>query len=232
MTLSLVMPAYNEGEHIEVCVREWYDAVVSKLPDTELIVVDDRSKDNTWAILQSLRAQLPQLRPLQTPVNGGHGKAVRFGLLSAQGDLVFQTDSDRQHDPEDFWRLWAHRDEADFVMGVREQRADGPVRVVVTSVMRLLNFAVWQVWIKDANCPFKLMRREPMRRVLSKIPEDSFIPMVMLSILARRQRFRVVEEYVRHRPRTAGEQSLKGVVKWVKVGAKCASQLIRLRATV
>ena len=157
---------------------------------------------------------------------------MRYGLLSAQGDFVFQTDSDRQHDPEDFWRLWARREEADFVMGVREQRADGRVRVVVTSVMRLLNFAVWQVWIKDANCPFKLMRREAMHRVLSRIPEDSFIPMVMLSILARRERFRVVEEYVRHRPRTAGEQSLKGVVKWVKVGARCASQLIRLRATV
>jgi glycosyltransferase involved in cell wall biosynthesis len=223
------MPAYNEGEHIETCVREWYDTVITKVPDSELIVVDDRSKDNTWAVMQRLSAELPQFKPVQTPKNGGHGKAVRFGLLQARGEFVFQTDSDRQHKPEDFGRLWAHRNEADFVLGVRESRADGPVRVVVTRVMRVLNFLVWQLWIRDANCPFKLMRRSALEQLLPQIPEDSFIPMVMLSILARHQRYRIEEELVRHLPRTAGEQSLKGMTKWIRVGGKCAMQLVSFR---
>jgi dolichol-phosphate mannosyltransferase len=229
LRVSIVMPAYNEGAHIETCVKEWHDLVTSKIPFSELIVVDDRSKDKTWHVLQELKSKIPELRPVQTPRNGGHGRAVRFGLLEAKGEYVFQTDSDRQHKPEDFWKLWAKGDGVDFVFGIRESRADGLVRIIVTRAMRILNFLVWQVWIRDANCPFKLMRQSALHKLLRKIPEDSFIPMVMLSILARREGHAVAEEFVQHLPRVAGEQSLKGLVKWVKVGTRCASQLVRLR---
>jgi glycosyltransferase involved in cell wall biosynthesis len=223
------MPAYNEGEHIAACVREWHELVTSRIPSSELIVVDDRSTDDTWAVLQSLKVEIPELRPLRPERNGGHGRAVRFGLLQATGEFVFQTDSDRQHRPEDFWKLWRKREGVDFVFGIREARADGLVRIVVTRVMQLLNFIIWQVWIQDANCPFKLMRRSALQTLLRKIPEDLFIPMVMISILARHHRYAIAEEFVRHLSRTAGEQSLKGLTTWVKVGSRCSAQLLRLR---
>jgi hypothetical protein len=95
--------------------------------------------------------------------------------------------------------------------------------------MRLLNFLVWGIWVPDANCPFKLMRREPMARVLARVPRGSFIPMVMVSILARRMQFRVREAVVTHLPRRGGQQSLKGLIRWMKVSAHCASELVRLR---
>ena len=94
--LSIVMPAYNEGEHIEACVREWYDGVVSRVSDAEIIVVDDCSRDDTGARLAALAARLPDLLVLRTPVNGGHGPALRFGLDRARGEFAFHTDSDRR----------------------------------------------------------------------------------------------------------------------------------------
>lgn len=226
------MPAYNEGEHLELCVREWHRIVTSKVSSSELIVVDDCSRDNTWTVLRALKSEIPELRPLQPPRNGGHGKAVRFGLLHARGEFVFQTDSDRQHKPEDFWKLWNKREGVDFVFGIRETRADGLVRMIVTRLMRMLNFVVWQVWIRDANCPFKLMRHSALNRLLSQIPENSFIPMVMLSVLARRNGHSIAEETVCHLPRLAGEQSLKGLMKWIRVGSRCALQLVQLRLTL
>lgn len=227
--VSIVMPAYNEAEIIERTVREWYEEVVARIPGAELIVVNDCSKDGTGDVLARLAHEIPSLRPLTPPQNGGHGRALRFGFDHVFQDWVFQTDSDRQHIPADFWKLWEKRELNDFILGVRSTRADGPVRVLITTVMRLANFAVWGLWIRDANCPFKLMRRQPLQDVLDRIPRDSFIPMVMLSILCRKMKYRVAEVVVQHLPRRGGEQSLSGLWKWIKIGSRCLRQLLAWR---
>lgn len=230
--LSVVMPAYNEQEIIESAVREWYEEVVSRIPGCELIVVNDCSTDKTGGVLAALTRELPALRPLTTPTNSGHGKAVRYGFEHVAHSWVFQTDSDRQHLPSDFWRLWEQREGSDFVLGVRNIRADGAVRVVITNIMKVTNLLVWGVWIRDANCPFKLMRSEPLQDMLSRIPQTSFIPMVMVSILCRKRNYRVTEVVVQHLPRRGGEQSLKGIWKWIKVGSRCMYQLLTWRVSL
>ena len=227
--LSIVMPAYNEEENIEETVREWNREVLCHIPGSELIVVNDCSTDHTGEILMRLAVEVPALRPLTPECNGGHGRALRHGFDVVTQEWVFQTDSDRQHVPSDFWELWKVKEESDFVLGVRSTRADGPVRSFITAVMRLANFALWGLWIRDANCPFKLMRREPMQNVLASIPRDSFIPMVMLSILCRKMKYRVSEVVVTHLPRRAGYQSLSGLPKWIRIGSRCLRQLLSLR---
>lgn len=227
--LSIVMPAYNESEIIESTVREWYSEVICKLPGSELVVVNDCSSDNTLAILAALAEELTALRPLTPARNGGHGRALRFGFDYVKSEWIFQTDSDRQQVPSDFWKLWKVRENNDFVLGVRRTRADGPVRVVITTIMRLANFAVWGLWVRDANCPFKLLRREPMMKVLDRIPRDSFIPMVMFSMLCRAMGYRVSEVLVQHLPRRGGEQSIQGFWKWARVGSRCLRQLLTWR---
>jgi hypothetical protein len=142
---------------------------------------------------------------------------------------VFQTDSDRQHTPDDFWALWRLRDDADFVFGVRDARADGAFRAVVSAVMRGVNLLVWQRWVPDANCPFKLMRRRALEPLLEAVPRDAFIPMVMLAILARRSGARVREVRVRHFARRAGQQSLAGLLTWARIGRRCVRELLALR---
>jgi glycosyltransferase involved in cell wall biosynthesis len=230
--VSIVMPAYNEEEIIETTVREWHEEVISRIPGAELIVVNDCSKDKTGEVLARLAQEIPALRPLTPERNGGHGKALRYGFFHVTQDWVFQTDSDRQHIPSDFWKLWEKRKTSDFVLGVRSTRADGTVRVFITTVMRLANFFVWGLWIRDANCPFKLMRRQPMDNVLARIPRDSFIPMVMLSILGRKMKYRVAEAVVQHLPRRGGSQSLRGLWKWIKVGSRCLHQLLVWRMSL
>lgn len=229
IVLSIVMPAYNEADHIERCVVEWYDEVVSRIPGTELIIVNDCSRDDTGARLQLLAVRRPALRVLTTPVNGGHGRALRFGLEHARGEFVFHTDSDRQHTPDDFWAVWERRATADFVFGVRDHRADGAFRAAVSSMMRVVNALLWGYWIEDANCPYKLMRRTALEKVLPSIPRSSFIPMVMVAVLARRGGFRVSDVHVRHFPRVAGQQSLTGLLKWVRITSRCVGELVVLR---
>ena len=231
LELSIVMPAWNEEVHIEACVAEWHDAVLSRLRG-ELVVVDDCSRDRTGALLTALAGRYPDLRVFRTPRNSGHGAAVRLGLEQASGMWVFQTDSDRQHVPADISRLWEVRDGADFVFGARASRADGRVRMLISRLLRTVNVVLWGRDIADANCPFKLMRRDAMRAVLAEVPRGTFIPMVMVSVLARFRGYRVVDVPVPHFPRTGGEASLRGGVRWLSVGLRCVRELLALRLAV
>lgn len=230
--ISIVMPAYNEAEIIEKSVREWYEEVIRRVEGSELIVVNDCSTDSTGEILARLASELPGLRPVRPEKNGGHGKALLYGFSQATQPWVFQTDSDRQHLPSEFWLLWNLKDSQDFIFGARNSRADGPVRACISTVMRVLNFVLWNSWIRDANCPFKLMRREPLERVLARIPKETFIPMVMVSVLARKMKFRVAEIIVTHIPRRGGTQSLAGIGKWCRVGMRCAKELASHRSAI
>jgi dolichol-phosphate mannosyltransferase len=227
--LTILMPAHNEADIIAAAVTEWHAEVIAKIPGSRLLVIDDASTDRTPEVLGQLTTSLPGFDFIHRDVNVGHGKALRFGFSQVETDFVFQTDSDRQHRPSDFWRLWELRDQYDFVFGVRAKRQDGGFRLVVTTLMRVVNWLLWQVWISDANCPFKLMRRDALTAVLKLVPEDSFIPMVMVSILARRMRFRVTEVRVEHLPRRGGTQSLRGMARWARVTWRCTLQLARLR---
>ncbi|HYP09124.1 MAG TPA: glycosyltransferase family 2 protein [Bryobacteraceae bacterium] len=230
--ISIVMPAYNEAEIIETSVREWHQEVVSRIVGSELIVVNDCSTDATGEILARLAGELPGLRPVTPDRNAGHGQALLYGYRLATQPWVFQTDSDRQHVPAEFWSLWELRESRDFVFGARNARADGLTRACISTVMRLLNYALWRTWIRDANCPFKLMRREALERVLARVPKDTFIPMVMVSVLARTMGFRVAEVAVTHVPRRGGTQSLAGLGKWCRVGFRCAKELAAHRNAV
>ncbi|MGA2041075.1 MAG: glycosyltransferase family 2 protein [Bryobacteraceae bacterium] len=227
--LTVVMPSYNEEQIIEDSVREWHGEVVARIPGAELVVIDDCSTDATGSILDRLSHELPGVRSIHQQQNGGHGRALRHGFQHLSKEFVFQTDSDRQHKPAEFWRLWEIRENYDFVFGVRSQRADGVLRVVITHAMRLLIWALWRVWIRDANCPYKLMRSSALDQVLSHIPEDSFIPMVMVSIMARKMDFRFTEVPVTHLPRRGGTQSLKGILRWMRIARVCVKQLWDLR---
>jgi len=227
--LTILMPAHNEADIIAAAVNEWHAEVIAKVPGSRLLVIDDASTDGTPQVLGQLARTLPDSAFIRREVNGGHGKTLLFGFQQVESEFVFQTDSDRQHYPADFWKLWEKRNQFDFVFGVREKRQDGAFRKLVTTMMRVLNWLLWQVWISDANCPFKLMRTEALRSVLKCVPEDSFIPMVMVSILARRRHFRITEVTVQHLPRRGGTQSLRGLARWARVGWRCTLQLARLR---
>lgn len=227
--VSIVMPAFNEAANIEAAVREWHDEVAAKLPGAEIVVVDDASSDATPAILDSLAKDLTQLRVIHSSQNRGHGPTVRAGLEAALQPWVFQTDSDRQHLASEFWLSWNRREEADFVFGARKTREDGAFRRMITFLMRIANAIIWGEWIRDANCPFKLMRAEKLRQVLARIPHDVFIPMVFIAILARKMKMRVVEIEVTHLPRKGGTTSLRGIARWVKIGFTCLGQIAALR---
>jgi len=228
MSISIVMPCYNEEEIIEKVVRAHYSEVVSKIDDSELIVIDDCSTDNTYRILQDLKGSLPRLRILKTSINSGHGKALRKGYEASQKEWVFQVDSDNQFDVRDFWQLYEFKEDFVFILGFRGARQDHLSRVILSRIIRLIISFLFGVRIKDANCPFRLMNRKVLNDFLRLTDREASAPNIMISILAKQNGIKMVEVPVTHYARKTGVNSIANwkLIRFALAGFK---QLVILK---
>jgi len=209
-SISVVMPAYNEEAIIERSVRNFYDEIVKKVGDSELIVVDDWSTDNTPVILKNLQKELPKLVVIKTPCNSGHGKAVRLGFDTAKKEFIFHTDSDYQHDPKEFWKLYTYIENYDIVVGVRKKRQDPFYRKVISRISRFVGSFLFGVELHDMNCPFRVYKRETFNKLAKFVDTEMFAPSIMILLVATYFGVEVKEVPVTHYPRETGKISILG----------------------
>src|SRR4030095_2091086 len=95
-SLSIVIPAYNKAARLGKTLRTVADYLREQWPESEIIVVDDGSTDNTAALARETLENSGSLRTsvISHKLNFGKGRAVRLGLLAARGDVTLFTDAD------------------------------------------------------------------------------------------------------------------------------------------
>lgn len=207
--LSVVMPAYNEADGITVAIDAVEAQVLDQVSGSELVVVNDGSRDQTGAILDARAALDPRIRVVHKP-NGGHGPAIMTGLAEAGGEYLFLIDSDNQIPLEDFAPLWASvTSGARGAFGVRRVRHDAWIRRVLTVVIRGSLRVLFRVRIYDANVPFKLFHRDLWHAAAPYIPEGTLAPSLFLAIHAARTGAEVRFHPVGHRDRETGTVSIR-----------------------
>ena len=234
--LFIVLPAYNEAENIFNVVEQWL-SVAEKIQmngdQCSLVIANDGSKDNTWEILYDLSNQYPLLTALNK-ANSGHGATVLYlyrYALSHGADFVFQTDSDGQTLPEEFWQFWENRKNYEFQIGARGGRQDGVGRVFVTKTLRLIVWLMFKVWVKDANTPFRLMKAQALSETLHYIPEDFFLANVAVSAIAAKQRRSIGWYPITFRPRQGGVNSIN-MRRIFRIGWKALGDFRRINRTI
>jgi len=226
--LYIVIPAYNEQENVQILINDWYP-VIDGIPDARLVVINDGSKDNTYAVLQKLAESRPNMTVLSKE-NGGHGDTLLYGYRYAiqQGsDWIFQTDSDGQTKAEEFQGFWEIRDQYDAIFGNRRVRGDGMSRKFVEFVLCGLLRINFHVSIPDANCPFRLMRAEKVSNYISLLPEHYFLPNVMLTVFFTKHDSVAFRE-VTFEDRKGGRNSIN-LKKIVKIGMQSIKDFYRFR---
>jgi glycosyltransferase involved in cell wall biosynthesis len=201
------MPAYNEAGNIAAAIEEVTARVFDVVPDSELIVIDDGSRDETAAISGGASECDPRVRVIRQ-ANSGHGPALVNGIRAARGERLLLLDSDRQIGLERFAETWRLGAEHDAVLGVRAQRFDPRHRRLLSAMLRLAMRLALRVDAADPNAPYKLLARAQALRAIETMPPTPRIPSILLVVHLHRSRARIVEQLVRHAPRTAGRSTL------------------------
>ncbi len=231
--IYFVMPAYNEAENIEDVVKSWYQIVEKCGPDCRLVIANDGSKDNTFQILKSLEEKYSQLVPLDKP-NSGHGATVLYLYRYAMEDgaeYVFQTDSDGQTNPDEFWQMYENCEKYDFQIGTRGGRQDGASRVFVTKILRLVVWLMFHEWVKDANTPFRLMKSERLKAIMDVIPQDYFLCNVAISAIAVKWDYSIGWYPITFKPRQGGVNSIN-MKRIFKIGVKAVGDFRKINRRV
>ncbi|HEY3122932.1 MAG TPA: dolichyl-phosphate beta-glucosyltransferase [Thermoanaerobaculia bacterium] len=199
---SLVIPAYNERNRIETCLRSVAEWVRSRPGgwDWEVILVDDGSSDGTQAAARQLAGQLGlPLQILTHRNNRGKGAALRTGVLASCGDPVLLSDADLSTPLTEWVKLAERLPTHPIAIGSRGLGED-LVRVRQPLYRRLLgkagNLLVRMLavpGIRDTQCGFKLFRGDIARDLFRRARIDGFAYDMEILYLARLRGLAIAE---------------------------------------
>ena len=227
-SLYIVMPAYNEEANIEQTVRDWYPLL--KGPGSKLIVADSGSSDATHEILERLQKEFEHLEIL-TDCDRQHGPKVMAlykKAVTEGADFVFQTDSDGQTNPAEFKAFWNNRNNCDGIFGNRTVRGDGKDRAFVEVVVCILLRIFFGVKVPDANAPFRLMKVSTLAKYIDRLPEDYFLPNIMMTTYFVYYKERYSFRTISFKPRSGGKNSIN-LPRIIQIGWKALGDFYRLR---
>ena len=185
MKLSIVIPCYNEAKTIRTIVDRVRAAPV---PDKEIIIVDDCSRDGTRDLLRT------EIAPLVDQViyhanNQGKGAALRTGFAAATGDVVIVQDADLEYHPNEYPKLLQPIQDgrADVVFGSRFSGGDAH-RVVYfwhmvgNKFLTLFSNMATNLNLTDMETCYKMCRREVLQKITIEENRFGFEPEITAKI--------------------------------------------------
>ena len=179
--LSVIIPAYNEEGRIGRTLAGIRGYLEGRTYASEIIVVDDGSRDRTEARAEDALRGMPGARVLRRSANRGKGFSVREGVLVARGAFILFSDADLSTPIEELEKFWPLVDEGcDIVIGSRAlpgsdiRIRQNPVRELMGKTFNLFVRLLLFRGIPDTQCGFKLFRREAARDLFTRLRTTGF----------------------------------------------------------
>jgi dolichol-phosphate mannosyltransferase len=164
--LSVVIPAHNEEGCVGATVEHLFVELRARGIEHEIVVVDDGSTDDTWAVLTKLQPRIPTLHPVQNPGEHGFGRAIVYGFDHMRGDAVVVMMADESDDCRDVVRYHDTLNQGwDAVFGSRFVRGGGVIdyprhKLLINRMANLFLRMIFHVRLNDFTNAFKAYRRE------------------------------------------------------------------------
>lgn len=203
MDLSLVIPLLNEDESLPE-LAAWIERVMlSNNYSYEIIFIDDGSTDDSWKVIELLRAQNPNIKGIKFQRNYGKSAALNEGFKAANGDVIITMDADMQDSPDEIPELrnMIVNEGFDIVSGWKKKRFDNTLTKNLPS--KLFNAAARQssgIKLHDFNCGLKAYKKKVVKSIEVYGEMHRYIP-----VLAKWAGFKKIgEKIVEHRARKYG----------------------------
>src|SRR5690606_1815978 len=203
MDISVVIPLYNEAESLPE-LAAWIRRVMDDHRFSyEIIMVDDGSTDDSWMVIEGLKALNPKISAVKFRRNYGKSAALNVGFAAAQGDVVITMDADLQDSPDEIPELYRRItvDEFDLVSGWKQKRHDPLSKTLPTKLFNSVTRNMSGIHnLHDFNCGLKAYRKEVVKSIEVYGEMHRYIP-----VIAKWAGFlRIDEQVVQHFPRKYG----------------------------
>jgi len=228
-SLSIIIPVINEAGTIEGTIQELYDKCLNRLPDFELILLEDGSSDNTAEVLHACAKKFPNLIADTNPNRIGFQQQLKRGFAMARKEWVLLMDGDGQIEPSDIWTLLAVPETYDIVTAIKFPRCDPFIRIFISRFFDVLTDLILGISVRDINFGFKLMRTSIARDISSTCGLLGVIFTAEMVIRAVYQGCRIHQVRVHHRKRIAGPSQGIPPMKVLSSSFRAFRGLIKLK---
>jgi len=203
--LSVIIPVLNEAKNIPILFNK-LKQVLQDLPlKSEIIFVDDGSRDNTHEILRKIQVSNKNMKYIRFRKNCGKSSALRVGIQNSNAHLIITMDGDLQDHPSEINKLLLKINEGyDLVCGWRVKRKDKFTKKLFSRFFNFLNKTLTGLKLHDANCGFKIMKKEVAESIRITGELHRYIP-----TMAFWKGYRVGETKIKHYPRIYGKTKYK-----------------------
>lgn len=212
-TLSVIVPAYNEEKTIGIILAKLAEVQLIGGFDKQIVVVNDCSKDNTIAAVESFCKENPSvyIKLVSHPVNKGKGAALHTGIKEANGDYIVIQDADLEYDPNEFNLLLnpVVNGFADVVYGSRFMGGK-PHRILFfwhsigNKLLTFMSNALTNLNLTDMETCYKLFRADIVKGLTLKENRFGFEPEVTAKV-SRVKDVRIYEVGISYYGRTYAE---------------------------
>lgn len=237
MTLSIVIPVFNEQKTIETLLKAVAAVDISPVIK-EIIVVNDCSTDNTAALLQGMKKKLKELKIITHKKNQGKGAAVRTGMHHATGDYIVIQDADLEYNPQDYKKLLQPilEGKTEVVYGSRlqrlphlkgeESRPQFLIHYFGNRILSLITSILYLQWITDMETCYKVFPRAFIEKTSIHGTGFEFEPEITAKLI--KSGYKIQEVSIRTTPR-GYEEGKK--LQTIPDGIKALKTLVKYRFT-
>ena len=201
--ISVIVPLFNEDESLPE-LHNWIVKVMTANQFTyEVLFVDDGSTDQSWEVIESLKAENPSVKGIKFQRNYGKSAALHVGFQNSSGHVVITMDADLQDSPDEIPELYNMITEQnyDLVSGWKKKRYDPLSKTIPTKLYNGVNRMISGIKLHDMNCGLKAYKREVVKSIEIFGEMHRYIP-----VIAKAAGFGAIgEKVVQHQERKYGK---------------------------
>ena len=168
MDISVIVPLFNEAESLPE-LYAWIQRVMNENKFSyEVIFINDGSTDNSWQVIQDLKAKSENVRAIRFRRNYGKSPALFCGFERAEGEVVITMDADLQDSPDEIPELYrmVMEDGYDLVSGWKQKRYDNTfTKNIPSKIYNATARKVTGLKLHDMNCGLKAYRKEVIKNI-------------------------------------------------------------------
>ena len=213
MDISVVIPLYNEDESLPELIA-WIERVMAANGFSyEVLLVDDGSRDRSWAVIEENAARNPHIHGIKFRRNYGKSAALHCGFQAARGEVVITMDADMQDSPDEIPALYRMimEEDYDMVSGWKKKRYDPLSKTLPTKLFNATARLFSGIHLHDFNCGLKAYKSKVVKNIEVYGEMHRYIP-----IIAKQAGFtRIGEKVVQHRARKYGVTKFGGLNRFI-----------------